>query len=36
MVGKALSVLLEIRLDEGMLGETEIRHRLDKWWKTKS
>ncbi len=30
-VGKALSFLMEIRLDEGMLGETEIRKRLDEW-----
>ena len=32
MVGKALSFLLEIRLDEGMLGEAEVRRRLDEWW----
>ncbi len=31
LVGKALSFLLEIRLEEGMLGDTEIRHRLDQW-----
>ena len=31
LVGKALAFLLEIRLDEGMLGEDEIRHRLDQW-----
>ena len=36
MVGKALSFLLEIRLDEGMLGETEIRRRLDEWWNSQS
>ena len=30
-VGKALAFLLEIRLDEGMLGEDEIRRRLDQW-----
>ncbi len=33
MVGKALAFLLEIRLDEGMLGDTEIRQRLDAWWR---
>jgi poly(A) polymerase len=31
-VGKALSHLLEIRLDEGLLGEDEIIRRLDAWW----
>jgi poly(A) polymerase len=31
LVGKALSFLLEIRLEEGMLGEAEIRRRLDQW-----
>lgn len=30
-VGKALAFLMEIRLDEGMLGEAEIRRRLDEW-----
>ena len=30
-VGKALAFLLEIRLEEGMLGEDEIRRRLDQW-----
>jgi poly(A) polymerase len=34
IVGKALAFLLEIRLDEGMLGEAAIRHRLDEWWRT--
>jgi poly(A) polymerase len=31
-VGRALAYLLEIRLDEGLLGEEEIRRRLDAWW----
>jgi poly(A) polymerase len=31
-VGLALDHLLEIRLDEGLLGDTEIRSRLDAWW----
>jgi len=35
-VGDALSFLMEIRLEEGMLGETEIRSRLEQWWATKS
>ena len=30
-VGEALAFLLEIRLDEGLLGEDEIRRRLDQW-----
>ena len=33
-VGKALAFLLEIRLEEGLLGEEEIRRRLDEWWRT--
>jgi len=32
MVGKALAHLLEIRLDEGLLGPTEIESRLVAWW----
>ncbi len=31
IVGKALAFLLEIRLEEGMLGEEGIRRRLDQW-----
>lgn len=31
-VGRALSFLLEIRLDEGLLGREEILRRLDRWW----
>ena len=34
VVGKALAVLLEIRLEEGLLGDEEIRARLDEWWRT--
>jgi poly(A) polymerase len=33
MVGKALAFLLEIRLDEGVLGDEEIQHRLKIWWR---
>lgn len=33
VVGKALAFLLEIRLDEGLLGEDAIRERLDNWWR---
>ena len=31
-VGEALSFLLELRMDEGPLGEEEARRRLDQWW----
>ncbi len=33
-VGLALNYLMEIRLEDGLLGDTEIRRRLDDWWKT--
>jgi poly(A) polymerase len=32
IVGEALAHLLEIRLDEGPLGDEEIRRRLLAWW----
>ncbi|HEV3211755.1 MAG TPA: CCA tRNA nucleotidyltransferase [Acidimicrobiales bacterium] len=31
-VGEALAFLLELRLDEGLLGEEEAGRRLDAWW----
>ncbi len=31
-VGQALAYLLEIRLEEGPLGDIEARRRLDGWW----
>ncbi len=31
-VGEALSFLLQLRLDEGPLGEDIARQRLDEWW----
>ena len=31
-VGRALEFLMEIRLEEGLLGTDEIGHRLDDWW----
>jgi poly(A) polymerase len=34
VVGKALAFLLEIRLDEGMLGDDVVRQRLDDWWRS--
>ena len=35
-VGKALSFLLELRLDEGPLGPEEATARLDAWWAARS
>ncbi|MGH9082990.1 MAG: CCA tRNA nucleotidyltransferase [Acidimicrobiales bacterium] len=32
VVGEALAHLLELRLDEGPLGEEEAGRRLDRWW----
>ena len=32
VVGDALDFLLEVRLEEGLLGRTEILCRLDEWW----
>jgi poly(A) polymerase len=34
-VGDALDFLLEIRLDEGLVGDDEIRRRLDDWWRAR-
>jgi poly(A) polymerase len=31
-VGRALSFLLELRLDEGLIGKDEAGERLDRWW----
>jgi poly(A) polymerase len=36
LVGEALGMLLEARLDEGPLGEDEARRRLDQWWQQRS
>ena len=33
LVGDAMGFLLELRLEEGLLGEDEARRRLDEWWK---
>ncbi len=35
-VGEALKMLLEVRLDEGPLGEEEAYRRLDAWWAARS
>jgi len=31
-VGRALGFLLELRMDEGPLGEDEARRRVRAWW----
>jgi poly(A) polymerase len=36
VVGEALAMLLEIRLDEGPVGEEEAYRRLDAWWAERS
>jgi poly(A) polymerase len=36
IVGEALDHLLELRLEEGPLGEDEARRRLDAWWAGRS
>ena len=35
-VGEAMEFLMEIRLDEGLIGDEEIRRRLDAWWATRA
>jgi poly(A) polymerase len=35
-VGEARNFLLELRLDEGPLGEAEARRRLARWWEERS
>jgi poly(A) polymerase len=32
IVGKALKLLLDIRLDEGLIGRDEARRRLEAWY----
>ena len=32
LVGEAMRFLLELRLEEGPLGEDEARRRLEEWW----
>jgi poly(A) polymerase len=35
-IGEALEFLLEIRLEEGLIGEQASRERLDAWWSQRS
>ena len=32
VVGEAMKFLMEIRLEEGVIGDTEVRKRLDVWF----
>lgn len=36
VVGQAMGFLMEIRLDEGLIGPEAIRQRLDAWWSEQS
>jgi poly(A) polymerase len=36
LVGEALEFLLELRLEEGPVGEEEAYRRLDEWWSSRS
>ena len=36
VIGEALTFLLDVRLDEGLLGDTAIRTRLLEWWADRS
>jgi poly(A) polymerase len=35
VVGEAMDFLLELRIEEGLVGEEEARRRLDDWWATR-
>jgi poly(A) polymerase len=35
-VGAAMDFLLEVRLEEGVLGREEILRRLDEWWQAQA
>ncbi len=36
VVGEAVAFLMEIRLEEGLLGDEDVRHRLREWWAARS
>jgi len=36
VIGQALAHLLELRMDEGPLGEQEARRRLASWWRDRT
>jgi len=35
-VGQAMDFLMEVRLEEGLIGEDAVRARLDQWWATRT
>ncbi len=35
-VGEAMRFLMDVRLDEGLIGDDAIRSRLDEWWAARS
>jgi len=35
-VGEALRFLLELRMEEGLIGKEETMVRLDRWWQSRS
>jgi poly(A) polymerase len=35
-VGQAMVFLMEVRLEEGLIGEEAVRARLDQWWATRA
>ncbi len=35
VVGEAMKFLMEVRLDEGLIGDEQIRKRLDEWWNSR-
>jgi poly(A) polymerase len=36
LVGEALAFLLEVRLEEGVIGKDEAKRRLGSWWRERS
>ena len=36
VVGEAMQFLMEVRLEEGLIGDSEIRKRLDAWYATRT
>jgi len=34
-VGEAMRYLLDLRLDEGILGQDEVARRLHEWWNSR-
>lgn len=36
IIGGAMKFLMEIRIEEGLIGDTEIRERLDQWYSTRA